>query len=101
MLLGAGGAWLGWPQADAVVGLGIAAVIVLVLVSSMRTTLTRLMDGVDHGMLDRVEAVAATVPGVLTVDHARARWVGHRMEADVRVASRATLRPHPRTPRPR
>ncbi|SOC57911.1 cation diffusion facilitator family transporter [Ornithinimicrobium cerasi] len=85
VLLGAGGAWLGWPQADAVVGLGIAAVIVVVLVRSMGTTLTRLMDGVDHGTLDRVEEIAATVPGVLTVEHARARWVGHRMEADVQV----------------
>lgn len=85
VLAGAAGALLGWPQADAVAGLLIAVVIVAVLVSSLRTTLTRLMDGVDPGTLDRFEQVAAAVPGVLSVDSARARWVGHRMEADVQV----------------
>ena len=34
---------------------------------------------------DRLETVAAGVPGVAGVDRARARWVGHRMEADVLV----------------
>ncbi|GAA5160222.1 putative cation efflux system protein [Ornithinimicrobium tianjinense] len=83
VLLGAGGAWLGFPQADAIVGLLIAGVILMVLVQSMRTTVTRLMDGVDAGTVDRVEQLAVAVPGVVAVPRARARWVGHRMDADV------------------
>jgi cation diffusion facilitator family transporter len=85
VLAGAAGAWAGWPQADAVVGLMIAGVIIVVLVRSLRVTLLRLMDGVDHGTLDRFEEIASAVPGVIAVEHARARWTGHRMEADVRV----------------
>lgn len=85
VLVGAAGAWMGFPQADAVVGLVIAAVIIMMLVQSLRTTLARLMDGVDTGTLDRIESVAAGVPGVLAVDRPRARWSGHRMEADLEV----------------
>ena len=85
VLLGVGGAMLGYPQVDAVVGLLIAAVILLVLWASMRTTLHRLMDGVEPQVLNRLEEVAASVPGVRTVRRTRARWSGHRMEADLEV----------------
>jgi cation diffusion facilitator family transporter len=83
VLIGVAGAWAGMPQLDAIVGLVIAAVIIAVLVSSMRTVLRRLMDGVDDGTLDRIEAVVAGVDGVQTVDRCRARWIGHRLEADL------------------
>src|SRR5690606_32935555 len=46
VVLGVVGAWLGLPWVDPVVGLLIATVVVAVLVSSMRTVLRRLMDGV-------------------------------------------------------
>ena len=85
VLLGVGGAMLGYPQVDAVVGLLIAAVILLVLWASMRTTVHRLMDGVEPQVLTRLEEVAASVPGVRTVRRTRARWSGHRMEADLEV----------------
>lgn len=83
---GAIGAWLGFPQADALVGLLIAMVIIGVLISSLRITLRRLMDGIEDGTLDRIEAVAAGVPGVIAVVRARARWGGHRLDADLDVA---------------
>ncbi|HHU38342.1 MAG TPA: cation transporter [Propionibacterium sp.] len=82
---GVAGAWLGFPQADAIVGLLIAAVILGVLVSSLRISIRRLMDGIDDGTLDRIEGVARGVPGVRGVARARARWSGHRMEADLDV----------------
>lgn len=83
---GVAGAWAGFPQADAIVGLLIAVVIIGVLVSSLRITVRRLMDGVEDGTLDRIEAVAGGVPGVAAVLRTRARWSGHRMEADLDVA---------------
>lgn len=86
VVIGVAGAWLGLPQLDAAVGLLIAAVIVAVLISSMRTVVRRLMDGVDDGTLDLVDTVAAGVPGVLDVPRSRARWSGHRLEADLDVA---------------
>ena len=93
VVLGVGGAWLGLPWVDPVVGLVIAVVIVAVLVASMRTVLRRLMDGVEPGTLDRVEEVAAQVRGVASVDSARARWNGHRLhvELDISVAASLTV----------
>lgn len=85
------GAWAGVPQLDPLIGLVIAAVIIAVLVASMRTVVRRLMDGVDDGTLDRVETAVAQVPGVLQVRGARARWAGHRMNAEVDITADAAL----------
>ncbi|MEX5258047.1 cation diffusion facilitator family transporter [Kocuria arenosa] len=91
VVLGVIGAWLGLPWVDPVIGLVIAAVIIAVLVGSTRTVVRRLMDGVEAGTLDLIEHEAAAVPGVESVGRARARWSGHRLEADVDVAVENTL----------
>lgn len=85
VVAGVAGVWLGVPQADAVVGLLIAGVILWILVGSARQVLRRLMDGVDEGTVESIEAVAAAVPEVRSVDRVRARWSGHRLEAEVDV----------------
>lgn len=86
VVLGVVGAWFGLPWVDPVVGLLIAAVIVAVLASSMRTVVRRLMDGVEPGTLDRVEQAAARVQGVSSVTAARARWSGHRLHVELDIA---------------
>ncbi|MFN2346300.1 MAG: cation diffusion facilitator family transporter [Dermatophilaceae bacterium] len=86
VIIGVAGAWAGLPQLDALIGLLIAAVIIAILISSMRTVLRRLMDGIDDVTLDRIEATAAGVPGVVAVEHARARWTGHRLQADLQIS---------------
>lgn len=86
VVIGVGGAWVGLPQLDAVVGLCIAAVIIAVLVSTMRTVVRRLMDGVDDETMEQVEAAAGGVVGVVAIDRCRARWTGHRLEADLDVS---------------
>lgn len=91
VVLGVIGAWLGLPWVDPVIGLAIAAVIIAVLVNSMRTVVRRLMDGVEAGTLDLIEHEAAAVPGVISVGQARARWSGHRLEAEVIIAVENTL----------
>ncbi len=85
VIVGVIGAWMGMPRLDAIVGLVIAAVIVAVLLATMRTVVRRLMDGIDDGTLDHIDEVASTVPGVLEVSRSRARWTGHRLEADLDV----------------
>jgi len=85
VVIGVLGAWMGLPWIDPVIGLGIAVIVVLVLISSMRTVVHRLMDGVEHGTLDTIESAAAGTAGVLAVHAARARWSGHRLEAEVAV----------------
>lgn len=89
--IGVIGVWVGMPQLDPLIGLVIAAVIIAVLVSSMRTVVRRLMDGVDDGTVERVERAASEVPGVLEVHETRARWSGHRMEAEVSIGADAGL----------
>ena len=89
--IGVLGAWLGLAWIDPIIGLLIAAVVVAVLITSMRTVIRRLMDGIEPELLERVEIVAATVPGVLAVDDVRARWIGHRLEAELRVLLPPTL----------
>lgn len=87
VMLGVVGAWAGLPWVDPVIGLLIAVVIIAVLVSSMRTVLRRLMDGVEPSTLDLIETTAGGVDGVLRIEAARARWTGHRLHAEVDVAA--------------
>jgi cation diffusion facilitator family transporter len=86
VVLGVIGVWAGFPQADALVGFAIAVVIIAVLVATVRVTVRRLMDGVEPDVLATIAAVAADVPGVVAVGRVRARWTGHRLEAEVDIS---------------
>ncbi|MFE9774563.1 cation diffusion facilitator family transporter [Streptomyces sp. NPDC005931] len=85
VLLGAGGAALGWQLADPVVGLAITAAIVLVLRDAAREVFRRVMDAVDPALVDRAERALARVPDVRGVGELRLRWIGHRLRAEVAV----------------
>jgi cation diffusion facilitator family transporter len=91
VLLGAGGAALGWRWADPVVGLLITAAIVLVLRDAARTIYRRLMDAVDPALVDRAEACLRETPGVLGVGCVRLRWIGHRLHAETEIIVGADL----------
>lgn len=86
VVIGVAGAWIGFPELDAIIGLIIAAAILWILVNSTRTVVRRLMDGVDAGTVESIATVAASVPGVRAVDRVRARWSGHRLETQLEVA---------------
>ncbi|MFC7375332.1 MULTISPECIES: cation diffusion facilitator family transporter [unclassified Brachybacterium] len=91
VVIGVMGAWCGLPWIDPLIGLVIAAVVVAVLIGSMRTVLQRLMDGIDPRTLETVESAAGEVSGVIAVGEARARWIGHRLEAELAVTARPSL----------
>ena len=82
VLIGVGGAWLGWHQADALVGLGITAAILFVLRDAVVQIWRRLMDAVDPDVLDHIEDAARPVGGVQAVSSVRVRWIGHNMHAE-------------------
>lgn len=86
VVIGVIGAWMGFPELDAMIGLLIAAVIIWILINSTRVVVRRLMDGIEEGTLDAIERVALTVRGVESVDRVRARWSGHRLEAELDLA---------------
>ncbi|HEY5832422.1 cation diffusion facilitator family transporter [Streptomyces sp.] len=85
VLIGAGGAAIGWQLADPIVGLAITAAIVLVLKDAAREVFRRLMDSVDPALIDTGEAAVREVPGVRSVTEVRMRWIGHRLRAEVTV----------------
>lgn len=91
VLLGAGGLALGWWWADPVVGLVITVAILLVLRDAAREIYRRLMDAVDPALVDQVDDLLRTTPGVLEVGTTRLRWIGHQLRAECTVVVGADL----------
>ena len=93
VLLGTGGAALGWRAADPVVGLLITAALLLVLGQAAREVYRRLMDAVDPAQVAAAEQALRGVDGVRGVGQVRLRWIGHalRAEADIVVDPQLTL----------
>ncbi|TDT96011.1 cation diffusion facilitator family transporter [Streptomyces sp. 846.5] len=93
VLLGAGGAALGWRAADPVVGLLITAALLLVLRDAAREVYRRLMDAVDPAQVAAAEHALRAVEGVHDVGQVRLRWIGHtlRAEADIVVDPQLTV----------
>lgn len=91
VLIGVVGTLLGFPIADPLVGLGITVAILLITKDAARTMWHRIMDAVDPGLIDRLEHAASHVEGVQSVHDVRARWLGHRLEADLRIVVNSEL----------
>ncbi|MBB5937227.1 cation diffusion facilitator family transporter [Streptomyces zagrosensis] len=93
VLLGAGGAAVGWQAADPVVGLLITAAILLVLKDAAREVYRRLMDSVDPALVTTAEQTLRGVQGVRGIGPLRMRWIGHalRAEADIVVDAHLTV----------
>jgi len=86
VLIGAAGVWLGYPLADPLVGLLITAIILWIVWDSGRTVLARLADGVDPEVIDEIKRAVNHTQGVRDVTQVRARWLGHRLHAEVNLA---------------
>ncbi|WP_406341097.1 cation diffusion facilitator family transporter [Streptomyces sp. NBC_00648] len=82
VLLGAGGAAIGWRAADPIVGLLITVAILLVLKDAAREVYRRLMDCVDPALVDAAERCLAEVEGVRGTGRVRMRWIGHTLHAE-------------------
>jgi cation diffusion facilitator family transporter len=91
VLLGAGGAAVGWRMADPIVGLAITAAILLVLRDAAREVFRRVMDAVEPELVDAAERALRQIPGVREVGELRMRWIGHRLRAEVAVVVDAEL----------
>src|SRR5215207_7249124 len=86
VVIGALGVWLGYPIADPIIGLLIAAAIFVIVWQSARSILTRTLDGVESGITDDIRHAAEHVPGIRQVTEVRARWMGHRLHADLAIS---------------
>ncbi|MEV1249617.1 cation diffusion facilitator family transporter [Nonomuraea sp. NPDC049750] len=85
VLIGAGGAALGFPLADPIVGLLITVAICFVLRDAAREIYHRLMDAVDPAIVEEAEAILGGVEGVERVGSVRLRWIGHALHAEVEI----------------
>ena len=65
--VGALGVWLGFPLADPIIGLLITVTILGIVWQSARSVLTRMLDGIEPGILEEVQQAAAHVPGIKQV----------------------------------
>jgi cation diffusion facilitator family transporter len=72
--------------ADPVMGILIAFVIMLILVRTARDIGRRLLDAVDPGVVHAIRGAAESVTGVAGASEVRARWIGHRLRAEVRLS---------------
>jgi len=86
VVLGAAGVWLGFPLADPIIGLLITIAILAIVWQSSKLVFGRMLDGVDPEIVRQIMHAAEHVPGVLQVLDVRARWLGHRLAAELDIA---------------
>lgn len=86
VVVGAIGVACGLKWADPAMGLLIALVILLVLVRTSVSVGQRLLDAVDPHIVEHIDEALRNVTGVRSVTEVRARWIGHRLFAQVRLS---------------
>ncbi|MDX8512612.1 cation diffusion facilitator family transporter [Mesorhizobium captivum] len=86
VVVGAAGVWLGFPLADPIIGLLITVAIFGIVWQSARSVTTRMLDGVEPGLVDEIHHAAEHVVGIEKVAEAKARWLGHKLHVDVAIA---------------
>ena len=86
VLFGAVGVWLGYPLADPIIGLLITATILGIVIQSGKSIFFRMLDGAEPNVIDELRHAAEHVPQVKEVTEVRARWLGHRLHAELNVA---------------
>jgi len=91
VFFGAVGVHLGFPLADPLVGIAITIVILRIVWDSGKEVFTRIIDGVDPATADEIRDAAMQTKGVKAVTEVRVRWIGHRLHAEVNVATDSKL----------
>ena len=86
VVAGAFGVWMGFPLADPIIGILITLAIFGIVWQSSKAVFTRLLDGVDPSVTAEIRHAAEHLPAVLSVLDVRARWLGHRLRAEVDIA---------------
>jgi cation diffusion facilitator family transporter len=86
VLFGAVGVSLGYPLADPIVGLLITGVILRIVWDAAKSILPRLLDGVDPKLIEEIKHAITHADGVSEVTDVRARWLGHRLHAEVNLS---------------
>ena len=86
VLLGAIGVWFGYPIADPIIGLLISITILFIVKDSATAVFRRVLDGIEPDILAQFENTPTHVEGVRGVHSVRARWLGHKVHADLHIS---------------
>ena len=86
VVIGVIGVYLGFPLADPIIGLLITLAIFAIVWQSAKAVFTRMLDGVEPEIPAEVRHAAEHIPGIRQVLDVRARWLGHRLHAELDVA---------------
>ncbi len=79
------GVLIGVPILDPIIGLLITVTILWILKDATISVFRRVLDGIEPSILAEVEHAPMHVDGVRSVQNAQARWLGHKVHADISV----------------
>ncbi len=85
VLIAVFGTMLGAPILDPIIGLAITITILVILKGASASIFRRMLDGIEPEILSEIEHAPMHVDGVQGVDNVRARWLGHKVHADLNV----------------
>lgn len=89
VVIGLGAVWAGFGLADPIVGILVSLLILWIAVHAARDVGRRILDGIEPGTIAGIERAAADeLDGVASVEGVRARWLGHEIQAEIRVVPR-------------
>lgn len=91
VLVAVGGAWLGFPLLDPIIGIIIGLAIVQISWQATRSVWLRLMDGVDPELVPVVEKIVNEHPEFKRVERLQMRWLGHQLRCEASLAVDAGL----------
>lgn len=86
VLIGALGAYFGFPILDPIVGLLISALILHTVWKSGHEVFSRALDGINPKIVTQVKRIVLEVSEVKQVSETRVRWLGHSLHAEINIA---------------
>src|SRR5262249_17091799 len=86
VLLSVTGVWLGYPLADPFIGLSMTLAIFKIVWESSKAVFTRLLDGVEPDVVDKIKSAFQCNETILGIDDVKTRWLGHHLYAELVVA---------------
>lgn len=91
VLVSAIGVYMGYPLADPIIGILMTMLILRIVWESAAAVFTRILDGVDPDVSDKIREQVQQTKGVEEVTEVRVRWLGHRMHAELNLAVNQNL----------
>lgn len=85
VLFGVIGVAVGAPILDPLIGLVITIAILFIVKDAAKAVFRRLLDGIEPEILNEIAHVPMHVEGVQEVHDVRARWLGHRVFAELHI----------------